>query len=228
MSLLASTFEVEVSPSMSRSRDAMLRSAAVLALLIVHSSAVLADCRAEVEAAFQKLQMPGRPYRRVTTMASFVHVADSRGFQFLRETAEFILPDRKRRILDYVGDQPPSAWIRVGERTWMREGQQWLEGYGWMDTDIFLRGVWSPQTSFECLGAVAFEGKTYIGYGANDPRPGILMGVGKIGPKLWRTILVDGQTGLPVYEIYASQLDSPIWKIQYTYPRDITIEPPVR
>ena len=47
---------------------------------------------------------------------------------------------------------------------------------------------------------------------------------------LWRTILVDGQTGLPAYEIRASadQLDDPVWKVQYTYPRDITIEPPVQ
>jgi hypothetical protein len=216
---------------MGRSFDTMLRSAAVLALLIVHSSAVLADCRAEVEAAFQKLQLPGRAYRRVTKMASIVHVADTRGVQIYRETAEFILPDRKRRILDYVGDQPSSEWIRVGERTWMHDDQQWLEGYGWMDTDIFLSGVWSPRTSVECLGAVVFEGKTYTGYGANDTTTArLVVEVGEAGPRLRRTILVDGQTGLPGYEIFAgaSQLDSPIWKIQYTYPRDIAIEPPVR
>src|SRR5215468_5488537 len=93
---------------MSRPREAMLQIAALLALLVANSSATLADCRAEVEAAFQKLQMPGRAYRRVTTMTSVVHVADSRGLQVRGETAEFILPDRKRRIVDYVGDQPSS------------------------------------------------------------------------------------------------------------------------
>jgi hypothetical protein len=44
------------SPSMSRSRDAMLQIAAVLALLVANSSAVSADCRAEVEAAFQSFR----------------------------------------------------------------------------------------------------------------------------------------------------------------------------
>jgi hypothetical protein len=208
----------------------MLQIAAVLALLVANSSAALADCRAEVEVAFQKLQMPGRAYRRDTTMAPIVHVADTRGVQVFRETVEFILPDRKRRILDYVGDQPSSEWIRVGERTWVHEGQQWLEGYAWMDKDILLSGVWSLRMSFECLGAVVFEGKAYTGYGANDPTTAsIVIGLGEV-PKLRRTILVDGQTGLPIYEIFAgaNQLDSPIWKIQYTYPRDITIEPPVR
>jgi hypothetical protein len=207
----------------------MLQIAAVLALLVANSSAALADCRAEVEAAFQKLQMPGRAYRRVTTMTSVVHVADSRGLQVRGETAEFILPDRKRRIVDYVGDQPSSEWIRVGERTWMHEGQQWLEGYVWMDKDIFLSEVWSHRMSFECLGEVVFEGKTYAAYEANDPTTArIVVRLGKPGPKLRRTILVDRQTGLPMYEIFAGvpQLDSPIWKIQYTYPRDVTIEPP--
>ena len=62
---------------MNRPREAMLQIAAVLALLVANSSAALADCGAEVEVAFQKLQMPGRAYRRETTMASIVHVADT-------------------------------------------------------------------------------------------------------------------------------------------------------
>jgi hypothetical protein len=215
---------------MSQLREAMLQITVVLALLVANGSAALADCRAEVEVAFQRLQMPGRAYRRETTMATIVHVGDTREDQVFRETVEFILPDRKRRILDYVGNQPSSEWIRVGERTWMHEGQLWLEGYVWMDKDILLSGVWSLRTSFECLGAVWFEGKAYTAYGANDPTTfNIVVGLGEV-PKLRRTILVDGQTGLPIYEIFAgaNQLDSPIWKIQYTYPRDIAIEPPVR
>src|SRR5262249_49237009 len=57
----------------------ILRSAAVLTLQIVHSPPVLADGWTEVTAAFQKLQIPGRGYRRVTTMAPIVQVADNRG-----------------------------------------------------------------------------------------------------------------------------------------------------
>ena len=229
---------------MSRSRN-VLRTAVVLALLIVDSSAVLADCRAEVEAAFQKLQVRGRPYRRETTMAPSVHVADPRGVRIFRETAEFIPPDRKRRILEYVGGQPPTEMVRVGERTWMRQYQAWFEGYGWVDQDTFPSGVRSTKTLFECLGTVAFEGKTYAGYRTSDdddPRQEmVVVAAGKIRQKedlarlkqqlmLWRMILVDGQTGLPAYEVRASadQLDNPVWKVQYTYPRDITIEPPVR
>jgi len=55
--------------------------------------AIVNDCRAEVEAAFQKLQLPGRPYRRETTMSTSVHAADPRGVQVFREIAEFIRPN---------------------------------------------------------------------------------------------------------------------------------------
>jgi hypothetical protein len=68
---------------MSRSRSAVLRVPAVLTFLIVHSSAVLADCRAEIDAAFQKLQMPGRAFRRVTTIDPIVPVIGPRGFASL-------------------------------------------------------------------------------------------------------------------------------------------------
>src|SRR5262249_32528424 len=154
---------------MSRPREAMLQIAAVLALLVANSSAALADFRAEVEAAFQKLQVPGRAYRRVTTMTSVVHVDDSRGLQVRGETAEFILPDRKRRIVDYVGDQPSSEWIRVGERTWMHEGQQWLEGYVWMDKGILFSGGWAHRVSFEWLVEVGWWGKSFVCVDANYP-----------------------------------------------------------
>jgi hypothetical protein len=213
--------------------------------LVADSSAVLADCRAEVEAAFQKLQVRGRAYQRVTTMASTVHVADPRGIRIIRETAEFIPPDRKRRILEYVGSQPPTEMMRVGERTWMRQYQAWFEGYGWVDQDTFSSGVGSTKTIFECLGIVAFEGKTYAGYRTSDDddprREMVVVAVGKIGQDedlarlrqqltLWRTILVDGETGLPAYQIVAgtNQLNTPVWKMHYTYPRDIRIEAPMQ
>jgi hypothetical protein len=178
-------------------------------------------------------------------MASTVHVADLRGVRIIAETAEFIPPDRKRRILEYVGGQPPTDMMRVGERTWMRQYEAWFEGYGWVDQDIFPSGVGSTKTLFECLGIVAFEGKTFAGYRTsddNDPRREmVVVAVGKIGQQedlarlrqqltLWRTILVDVETGLPSYQIVAgaNQLDTPVWKMHYTYPSDIRIEPPMQ
>jgi len=208
---------------------------------VVVLDAVVRDCRAEVDAAFQKLELAGQPYRRETTMATSVRAADPRGVRVFRETAEFVPSERNRRILDHE-DRPPTEVIRVGERTWMRQGQLWLEGYNWMDRDILPSGVGSGSSPFRCLGTIAFEGNTYTGYQSNidDLRQwGVVLG--KIDQNeaaanvrqqltLWRTILVDGDTGLPAYCIvaFANELDHPAWKMRYTYPRDITIEPPVQ
>jgi hypothetical protein len=135
--------------------------------------------------------------------------------------------------------------MQVGERTWMRQYQAWFEGYGWVDQDTFRSGIGSTKARFECRGTVAFEGKPYAGYRTSDDddsRREIVVDSARKIPQepdlarlsqqltLWRTILVDWQTGLPAYEIFAiaSQLDSPIWKVEYTYSRDIKIEPPVQ
>jgi hypothetical protein len=66
---------------------------------------------------------------------------------------------------------------------------------------------------------------TIVGLSADFVSARIEVGLGERGPKLWRTILVDGQTGLPIYEIFAAagELDSPIWKTQYTYPATLRL-----
>ena len=75
----------------------------------------------------------------------------------------------------------------------------------------------------------------------DDRREMVVVAVGKIGQEedlvrlrqqltLWRTILVDVETWLPSYQIVAgaNQLDTPVWKMHYTYPSDIRIEPPMQ
>src|SRR5262249_60243179 len=96
-------------------------------------------------------------------MAPSVHVADPRGVRIFRETAEFIPPDRKRRILHYVGGQPPTEMVRVGERTWMRQYQAWFEGNGWVEQDSFPSGGMSAKTLFEYLETAGFEVMIYDG-----------------------------------------------------------------
>jgi hypothetical protein len=93
---------------------------------------------------------------------------------------------------------------------------------------------------FECLGKVEFEGTTYIGYRDRSVTR-IIVGVAPSGassdvgqqdlsrqPQEWRTVLVDRESMLPAYDLLSQeyQLDNPRHKVQYTYPIDITIEPP--
>jgi hypothetical protein len=79
----------------------------------------------------------------------------------------------------------------------MCQSQLWLEGCKWSDLDTLPSGVEPPQTSFECLGTLAFEGKTYSCYRTSDD-PQTRLGKGEITkrearglrqqPTLWRTI----------------------------------------
>jgi len=47
-------------------------------------------------------------------------------------------------------------------------------------------------------------------------------------PQEWRTVFVDPQSMLPAHDLVAqnNHLDSPSYKVRYTYPNDIKIEPP--
>jgi hypothetical protein len=48
-------------------------------------------------------------------------------------------------------------------------------------------------------------------------------------PQEWRTVFVDRESMLPAYDLVSQeyQLDNPSHKVQYTYPMDIKIEPPL-
>jgi hypothetical protein len=149
-----------------------------------------------------------------------------------------------RKTLDYGSFL--TEVIKVGERTWIRlgQGQEWVQGGSWATRETFPGGAAPPGATFTCLGTVAFEDKTYDGYRTIVPR--VVVSVEIPGqskkkeeerseklvrrePPLWRTILVDRQTRLPAYQIDAltDQLDRVAWRMWYTFPGNISIEPPV-
>jgi hypothetical protein len=90
---------------------------------------------------------------------------------------------------------------------------------------------------FECLGRVEFEGSAYIGYGARGgksiiaERPLTETRRQELSrkPQEWRSVFVDPQGRLPAHDLVAQkdQLDSPSYKVRYTYPNDVKIEPPL-
>jgi hypothetical protein len=221
--------------------------AAVLTLLVVNGTAASADCRGEVEAAIRGLDISDRPYRSEMIAGRY------------RETTEFIPPDRMRKIADspywieriviYLTGAGPFETIQIGDRTWERVEKKWID-YGSARSPLWKKKPPAQplpsDTTFACLGAVAFETTIYTGYQISF-RPTtvatITLGTSiskiqeeqalkalKDAPPTWLTILVDRETGLPAYDIMTptSELDSPKWTIHYTYPRDLTIEPPVQ
>jgi hypothetical protein len=230
---------------MFRPRDVSLRVAAVLALFVVDSTAASADCRAKAEAAIQKVDRPDRPYRSVMTVG-----------RTYRETIEFIPPDRMRKIADspnwienvvaYLAGEGPIGTIQIGDRRWERWGKKWAD-YGFAAKalpEVLSSEAPPADATFACLDAVAFEGATYIGYQISfRPTHMLVVTFGTSTSKMqqeeealkaaappprWRTILVHRETRLPAYDLMTatSQLDSPQSMTHYTYPRDLTIEPP--
>jgi hypothetical protein len=228
-------------------RQRHIRVASVLALFLMGGTTASADCRGEVEAAIQRLDVPDRPYRSEMTAG-----------QTYRETSEFIPPDRIRKIADspnwierivanLIGEGPIET-IQIGNRTWERAGKKWVE-YGFAGKTLREMSppeALPPDTTFACLSAVAFEGATYVSYQISYRPTRVLVATFgtnmskmqeeealktlKEAPPTWRTILLDRETGLPAYDLITptSQLDNPKSKTHYTYPRDLTIEPPVR
>jgi hypothetical protein len=217
---------------------------AVLILSAVNRAAASADCRDEVEAAIQKIDTPDRPYRSEMIAGRY------------RETTEFIPPDRMRRIADssywiervvmYLTSAGPFETIQIGDRTWERWEKKWVD-YGSARSPLWKKSPALPlpsDTTFACLGAVAFEATIYTGYqisfrptavviatlgtSVSKAQQGEALKALKEAPPRWRTILVDRETGLPAYDIMTptSQLDNPNLTIRYTYPGDLTIEPP--
>ncbi|MBO0756597.1 MAG: hypothetical protein J2P54_12090 [Bradyrhizobiaceae bacterium] len=213
------------------------------------------SCRDEVAAAFERLRTSGRPYRKkVTSDVSDPFAVGDR--KILRETAEFLAPDRMREIMNITTNgvvDRENETIRVGQRVWSNwTGWPW----GWRTWDPFLLRGREPGSEladtpvpadavFECLGTVEFEGTAYLGYrgriekrfevvvphnGAlNDPTQQELLRKLRQLPQEWRTIFVDPQTALPAYDLAAqeNQLDNPSHKVQYSYPTSIKIEPPL-
>ena len=221
---------------------------ATFSLLCAGCTKTPANCRGEVAAAFDRLNTSHRPYRTIIVGAQ----------QTLHVTAEFLPPDRTRQITNFPGygtfeiiRVDPRVW---SNEKFEIDPRGWSGWHEWERGEIFGAGMPDravpPNAAFECLGRVEFKGTTYIGYRARFDQA-IIQPVSSIVPhtdspsekdrqdvlsKLeqmpqeWRTVFVDIQTALPAYDLVAAenQLDNPRSSVQYTYPVDIRIEPPVQ
>ena len=225
--------------------------ALAFSLLCAVSTDVSADCRDEVAAAFEHLRTSGRPYRKEVTWV----ISEQ---QTSTTTVEFLPPDRMREITSNgVPGYGAIETIRVGPRAWTKLGlwpwswREWEPGL--VQTTLEERKDFSALSDrpiaadavFECLGRVEFKGAAYLGYRARIDKTVVAMVVPNTGsreaqqqllarkleqmPREWRTVFVDPERLLPVYDLVAqeNQLDSPRTKVQYSYPDSIRIRPPL-
>jgi hypothetical protein len=145
--------------------------------------------------------------------------------------------------------------IRNGPQAWSNEeGGRWREWEHGLAQEIYDAGMdfslpdpaVPANAAFECLDRVEFKGRMYIGYRQQSHNGMVIISAGprplnekeiqeKLSklqqvPKERHTVFVDWPSMLPAYDILApaNQLDNPRSRKHYTYPGDITIEPPAR
>lgn len=205
------------------------------------------DCREEVAAAFRRLKTSGRPYRKETTVT-----VDQRTY---RETVEFVPPDRMRLSDNGIWIMS-GYYIWIGQRAWANWSPfpwGWREDYAdprfmqmkLADSAESATAANVPAPATECLGKVEFDGTAYLGYRArvdkkivmvvppggalSDTQKRELARIAEHTPQEWRTVFVDPQSALPVYELVAqaNQLGNPSVKVRYAYPSSINIAPPL-
>jgi hypothetical protein len=201
------------------------------------------DCRDEVVAAFERLKTSGRPYRKET--------AATLGRWTYNDTVEFVPPDQMRLSSDDGRWIMNTYYVRIGQRAWANWSPfpwGWSEypDPGFMQRNLgtvadFAAVLNMSPPVYECLGRIEFEGTAYLGYRARLEN--VVLTSGALSkrrepeldrkpeqmPQKWRTIFVDPESRLPAYELVAQedQLGNPSSKVQYVYPNNIDIEPPL-
>jgi hypothetical protein len=140
------------------------------------------------------------------------------------QTFDYQPPDRMYRKV-VSGDEAVET-IAVGKTAWTNVKGGWEEmkaELAHLVTSHIKSAIAPPKVSveFKCLGAVTYEGKSYLGY---QTVPETVE-----GKVLARTIYVDAEKKLPVFNIIGAPDGSgePLMKEVFTYPADIKIESPL-
>lgn len=190
-------------------------------LALLTAAPALADCKGEVEAAFNK-QHEQKGYHSVVISQSDIGQQE--------QYFDYNPPDRIYRKVISPGEQNPIEMIGIGRWAWNNEGSGWIElepQYSAVVVSHLRETFGQPvkvTAEFKCLGKTAYEGKEYMGYqtepdaGANEDA-------------LVRTVLIDPATGLPAFNIVGPvKFDGAKLAVKesYSYSPDIDIQAPLQ
>ncbi len=189
---------------------------AVCVFALAGHAARAADCSADVMAAFEK-QRAGKTYRVAMTQPT----AEGP----VQMTVDYVLPDRMLQtvVAPHMPDEQQT--MLVGSRAFAGSGgafEELLPQFTQSVISEFQAATGSERNpgKFDCLGKQTLDGKEYVGYRTS--------GGGADGVALARTVYVEEASGLPAFNIVgaASGAGDPVMKAIYSYPKDLTIEPP--
>ncbi len=203
----------------------MLRSLPLaLALAVLGAGAALADCKTDVNAAFDKL-------RHSTSFRMRTTILNPEGS--LSMTVDYVLTDRMHQRIITSGAEGVLELIVIGTKAWSTNGREWAElppeyaERASSELKTTVADAPAQETNFICLGDKELEGKTYAAYRAWIPAvPGTDMT--RDGPRNVQTVYVDKQTGFPERTIVTADKDEEkrLFDGTFLFPPAITIEPP--
>ena len=203
--------------------------AALIAVLAACGTALASDdCGKDVAAAFEKQRaMPG--YQVVTRQPG------PQGE--ITNTFLFQQPDKMHNKLVSPDQPAPLETIAIGRWAWANQGggfqELWPQFAQSVTSDVAttLSRPASVTQPFTCVGKTTHDGRDVIAYRTAAQLADPSKPEGPDNPKLARTVLVDGTTGLPAYNLVGpppadGKAGAPLMTTAYSYPADIKIEAP--
>ncbi len=198
----------------------------VLSLLLAVPAHAAADCKSDVNTAFEKLRA-SKAFRMKTT------IVNEQGS--LRMSIDYVLPDRMHQKVSLSTGSGQVELIVIGTKAWSNNGQGWAEmpaNFAEHVADQIKQSVVEPPQSnndFTCLGDKEFEGKSYAAYRAvlAVPLPEGQSQGASTGTNI-QTVYIDKATGLPERNIVTADLASEkrLFDGTFSFPPSISIEPP--
>lgn len=153
----------------------------------------------------------------------------------LKVTTDFILPGKMRQIAALVTEPKPVETIVIDGKAWGNAGEGWEPlppdvTQQLVDKIALDTGATDAGAVWNCTDKTKLDGKEFTTYVGVDPGPKDVSPGGPAMPEnqAKRYLLIDPDTGLPARGIFAKkdQLDKPIFRTVYSYPKDIKIEAP--
>lgn len=199
-----------------------------------------ADCTSEVNDAFAKL-------RKSTAFNMQTTIVNEQGK--LTMSNDYVMPDRMHQRVSLSVQGPKTMeMILIGDKAWSNHGEGWAPLPPQFAQEVakqMKETVAEPPkdaSSYECLGDVEFEGKTYAAYRAARPAKkedkkadkaeaeakGEDKAAGAADTPNVQTVYIDKETGLPARNIVTPKQDPKKRLFDGTFSlRDgLTIDPP--
>lgn len=195
-----------------------------ISLVAASHSGAYADCKSDVDAAFDKLRA-SKSFRLKTA------IVNPQGS--LKMTVDYVLPDRMHQKVSVSTGSGPLELIVIGTKAWSNNGQGWAEmpaSFAEHVAGQIKQSVAAPppnSNDFSCLGDKELEGKTYTAYRAALPAPEGQPQAAGSGSNI-QTVYIDKKTGMPERNIVTAGLASEdrLFDGTFSFPDALTIEAP--